>query len=75
MKRNEITDSVNEQPVNQADNQAANDNFNETDLREFEASSEYYERRSRYRIKLQRGDWWIAVGLYLILFGVAFVVL
>ncbi len=45
MKRNEITDSVNEQPVNQADNQAANDNFNETDLREFEASSEYYERR------------------------------
>ena len=75
MKRDELTDSVNDQPVSQVDDEAANDNFKETDLKEFEASSDHYERRSRIRIKLHQGDWWIAVGLYLILIGVAFVVL
>ncbi len=75
MKRDELTDSVNDQPVSQVDDEAANDNFNETDLQEFEASSDYYERRSRNRIKLRQGDWWIAVGVYLILIGVAFVAL
>ena len=45
------------------------------DLQEFEASSEYYERRSRIRFKWHQGDWWIAIGLYLVLVGVAFVVL
>ena len=75
MKRNELTDSVNDQSISQVDDEAASDNFNETDLQEFEASSDYYERRSRIRIKLHLGDWWIAVGLYLILISVAFVVL
>ena len=75
MKRNVLTDSVIDQPISRDDDEAANDNFNETDLQAFEASSDYYERRSRNRIKLHQGDWWIAVGLYLILLGVAFVVL
>ena len=75
MKRNELMGSVNDQAISQVDDEAANDNFNETELQEFEASSAYYERRSRNRIKLHQGDWWIAVGLYLILLGVAFVAL
>ena len=39
------------------------------------ASADYYERSWRNRIKVQQLDIWIAVGLYLILTGVAFVAL
>ena len=46
----------------------------EADLKEFEASSAHYERRSRIRLKWHQGDIWIAIGLYLVLVGVAFVV-
>ena len=44
-------------------------------MQEFEDSSEYYERRSKIRFKWQQGDWWIAIGLYMVLVGVAFIVL
>jgi hypothetical protein len=63
MKRDNLKNSVDSQRVDGAD------------LQEFEASSEYYERRSRIRFKWQQGDWWIAIGLYLVLVGVALVVL
>jgi len=39
------------------------------------ASADYYERSWKNRIKVQQLDIWIAVGLYLILSGVAFVAL
>jgi len=38
-------------------------------------AARYYERRSRIGIKLARGDWWIAIGVYLILIGIGIVVL
>ena len=79
MKLNELKDSVNDQRISQVDDEVANDNFNETDLweldvRVFKASSDYYKRCSRHRIKLHQGDWWVAVAVYLILASVAFVV-
>lgn len=58
--------------------QLGSDDFDirkEADLKEFEASSAYYERRSRIRMKWHKGDSWIAVGLYLVLVSVAFVIL
>ena len=40
-----------------------------------EDSADYYERMWNSRIKLQQGDIWIAVALYLAVFSVAFVIL
>ena len=40
-----------------------------------EDSADYYERMWNSRIKLQQGDIWIAVALYLTVLSVAFVVL
>ena len=39
------------------------------------ASADYYERSWTSRIKDRQQDFWIAVGLYLVLSSVAFVVL
>lgn len=39
------------------------------------ASADSYERRWKLRAKLDREDWWIAVAVYLLLSGVAFVIL
>ena len=38
-------------------------------------SAEYYEHRRKFWKKLNAGDWWIAVAVYLLLSSVAFVVL
>jgi hypothetical protein len=38
-------------------------------------SADYYARIAKNRIKVQAQDTWIAVGLYLVLTSVAFVVL
>lgn len=71
MKRNKHRNSVESQQNVRADN----DTRKQADLQEFNASPELYERRSRIRFKWQQGDWWIAVGLYLVLVGVALVIL
>lgn len=39
------------------------------------ASADIYERRWKNEIKGSKGDWWIAIGLYLVLTSIAFVVL
>ena len=45
-----------------------------TDLHQYESSADLYDQRARFRAKLNKGDWWIGVGLYLMLLSVAFVV-
>jgi len=40
-----------------------------------EKSAAYYERTWKQRKKDQKGDFWIAVGLYLITCSIAFVVI
>ena len=72
MKRNELRESVNDQPINQVEDEVSNDNLDETDWHALEVSAIYYERRWRNRIRLHQGDWWIAIGLYSLLISVAF---
>ena len=38
-------------------------------------SADYYDRSWKNRLKVERHDVWIAVGLYLVLSSVAFVIL
>ena len=71
MKRNKHRNSVESQRIGKVEH----DDCKKADLQEFEASSEHYERRSRIQFKWRQGDWWIAIGLYLALVSVAFVVL
>lgn len=71
MKRYEFGQTVNDELVSQIEEEAANDNFDEIMQK---ASADYYERRWKYQAKDHKADWCIAVGLYLILAGVAFVV-
>ena len=59
--------------IDQAEAESENGEPNEFDLRAISAES--YERRRLIWTKFKRGDWWIAVGLYLVLSSVAFVVL
>ena len=56
-------------------NTVTEDDLSETDIRTLRTSSEYYERRSKILGGLRKGDWWIAIGLYLIIAGVAVAVL
>jgi hypothetical protein len=71
MKYNARNGAYKDNPISQADN----DNLNQTGLQEFNDSPAYYERRSKIGMKLGRNDWWIAIGVYLVIVGVAFVVL
>lgn len=73
MSKNEFGRSVNDEQIDQAEAEPENGELNEFDLRAISAES--YERRRLIWTKFKRGDWWIAVGLYLVLSSVAFVVL
>ncbi len=52
-----------------------NYDLSDTDVRMLKLSSEYYERRSKILGRLRKGDWWIAIGIYLVLAGLAIAVL
>jgi len=51
------------------------DDLTSSGLRQLKLSSDFYDRRRKMSERLRKGDWWIALGLYLILAGIAFVVL
>lgn len=51
------------------------EDYSDTDIRQFQVTSDFYDRRSRIWSKIRKGDLWIALGVYLFLSGVAFVVL
>ncbi len=44
-------------------------------LQEFRDSPVYYEQRSKINKELRRGEWWIVVGVYLIIISIGFVIL
>ncbi len=73
MKRDKLRRTGNGRPTSQVEDGAANNDFYETDLERFSAA--HYKQRGRIWRKFNRGDWWIAVGVYLILSSVAFVVM
>jgi hypothetical protein len=64
-----------DQSVGQIDQEAANDSVNQSELQEYEASADVYERRWRHKIRHDRRDWWVAAAVYLLLASVAFVAL
>jgi hypothetical protein len=69
MTRNKFKQTVNDQ----SNRPVEDDSPDEIALDK--ASADYYKRCSKYKIRDERLDCWIAVGLYLILFSFAFVVL
>ena len=46
----------------------------EDEIRELKASADIYAHRSNTRKARQRGDWWVAIGVYLLLASVALVI-
>ncbi len=72
MKRVEFRQTGPDLLSSQVDIDVQSDNAKELALQK--ASAEYYERRQKLWADFDRGDWWIAIGLYLIISSVAFVV-
>lgn len=70
-KKNNAAPST--QSVGQIGGAPANDDIEDTGFQK--ASADFYERRASMWTNFTRGDFWIAIGLYLILAGAAFVVL
>ena len=75
MKRNELRKSAKDQPARPVAAETMSDNLDDTDLKTYESSAEFYERRWQQKIKYDQRDWWIAVAVYTLLASVAFVVL
>ncbi len=73
MKRKKSRRTGNDQLTSQVEGDVGGDSLAEIALQQ--ASANYYERRWRDRVKDHESDIWIAIGLYLILSSVAFVVL
>ena len=73
MKREKLRRTGKHQPTRHVEDWAAKDDPYETDLERLSAL--HYERRGRMWGKFNRGDWWVAVGVYLILSSVAFVIM
>jgi len=73
MKRKKLRRTGNEQLASQAEDEVESDDLDAIAFQQ--ASADYYRRRSRNRVNDHKGDFWIAIGLYLILSSVAFAVL
>ena len=73
MKRDSLRRTVNDQQISPIEDESADDN--QYDEAIAKASADYYERSWKRGIKDRQQDFWIAVGLYLVLSSVALVVL
>lgn len=73
MKRNKFNRTPEDQQISQVKDQISDEELYGDGLDK--ASADYYDRIAKNRIKFQAQDTWIAVGLYLVLSSVAFVVL
>jgi hypothetical protein len=73
MKRNSLGRTVNDQQISPIEDEIADDE--QYDEAIAKASAGIYKRSWEARVKLRQLDIWIAVGAYLILSGVALVVL
>lgn len=72
MNHKKLGRTMNVQRINQVEDEAADDNFEEILQK---ASASRYERQWKYRIKSQKADLLIVVGLYMILINVTIFVL
>ena len=73
MKHEELGQAGSYQLTSQFEDDVANDDLYDNSVERL--SADCYERRKKMWTKFNRGDWWIAVGLYLILASIAVVVL
>jgi len=73
MRRKRFRKTSKDQQVSQAQQQVSDDELYDDACAK--ASADYYVRSSKNRIKVRQLDIWIAVGLYLVVSSVAFVVL
>lgn len=73
MKRKKSKPIGNDSPANLVASEAGKDELANAALQK--ASADYYERRWKNRIKEHRSDFWIVLGLYLIISSVAVVIL
>ena len=73
MKRNKLRRTLNDLVISQVGDEVADENLDVTGS--LKASADYYERLARYRAEFRMEEIWIVIGLYLILAGVAFVIL
>jgi hypothetical protein len=62
---------------NQGDNvrQPEMAELEKAESRQMKLSADSYEQREGWRGVVNRGDWWIALGIYAVLCSIAFVVL
>jgi hypothetical protein len=72
MKPNTFRRTVNEPQISRVEDEITDGELYDDALSK--ASADYYERSWKSRIREQQSNIWIAVGLYLILSSVAFVV-
>lgn len=73
MKRNKFRRTVHDPQISRVEDGITDGELHDDTLSI--ASADYYERSWKSRIKEQQSNVWIALGLYLILSSVAFVVL
>ena len=73
MKRNKFKRTPENQQDSPIEDQISDGELHDDALSKI--SADYYERIAKNRIKIEAQDAWIAVGLYLVLSSVAFVVL
>jgi hypothetical protein len=72
MKRKNFRRTVNDGLLSQVEDGAASDDIDDSAAQR--ASADFYEMRTKMWTNFTRGDIWIAIGLYLVLASVAFVV-
>ena len=72
MLRNKSKRTVNDQLISQVEDKIADDLHDDALSK---SSADYYERSRKSRIKDQQLNFWIAVGLYLVLSSIGFVLL
>ena len=46
-----------------------------SEIERMSESADHYENRRKMKKSMGRGDWWVAIGIYLILSGIAVVIL
>ncbi len=71
MQRIESSPTVKDHSTGPVNHEFGDDSDDDVALQQ--ASARHYERRQKLWADFYRGDWWIAIGLYLIISSVAFV--
>jgi len=71
MKHNVLKGFVESHQVGHVDDEDSG----QSGIQEFRDSPVYYGQRSKINKEMGRGEWWIAIGVYLIIISIGFVIL